>query len=147
MAADLSDSDPSDDDREPDGTDPVHLGYWLFDRARDGDADRLLRWIDAGVPVDLTDRKGNTLIMIAAYHGQARTVAGLLARDADPEIMNERGQTPLAGAVFRSHLDVVRVLVDAGADPDNGSPTARDTATFFDLPDSLAIIEAGPRHR
>lgn len=143
----MNPGNPADPADEPDGTDPVQLGYWLFDRARDGDVDRLLPWIDAGVPVDLTDRKGNTLVMISAYHGHARTVSGLLARGADPEVMNERGQTPLAGAVFRSHLEVVQTLIDAGADPHNGAPTARDTATFFDLPDALAIIDAGPQRR
>jgi ankyrin repeat protein len=44
---------------------------------------------------------------------------------------NDRGQTPLAGAVFKDEPDVVRVLLDAGADPDAGTPSARATAAMF----------------
>ena len=41
----------------------------------------------------------------------------------------------LDGAVFKDEPDVVRALLDAGADPDLGSPTARETAAMFGRPD------------
>jgi ankyrin repeat protein len=114
----------------------------LFDRARSGEAERLGAYVDAGTPVDLTDPAGNTLLMLAAYHGRAATVSALLARGADPNRVNDRGQTPLAGAVFKGYADVVQVLVAAGADPDLGSPSARASATFFERPDLAALLPA-----
>ena len=116
------------------------LAHWLFDRARAGESERLGAYVDAGTPVDLTDAAGNTLIMLAAYHGHPAAVQALVDRGADVDAINDRGQTPLAGAVFKGYTDVVRVLVGAGADPDLGSPTARAAAEFFERPDLAALL-------
>ena len=119
----------------------VELAHWLFDRARAGEAERLAAYVDAGVPADLTDAAGNTLLMLAAYHGHPRVVSALIERGADVDVINDRGQTPLAGAVFKGYPDVVAVLVAAGADPDLGSPTARAAAEFFDRPDLARLLD------
>ncbi|GLX03404.1 hypothetical protein Misp03_03310 [Microbispora sp. NBRC 16548] len=73
----------------------------LFDLARSGRTEALCAYVDAGVPVDLRNQKGDTLLMLAAYHGHAATVRALGERGADPDLANDRGQTPLAGAVFK----------------------------------------------
>ena len=122
----------------PDGTDPVALANWLFDLARAGDSVRLAAYVDAGAPVDLTDADGNTLLMLAAYHDQPETVRALVARTADVDALNHRGQSPLGGAVFKQADAVVAALVEAGADPDAGTPTARATAAMFGRPDLFA---------
>lgn len=115
----------------PDGTDPAELANWLFDRARQGETERLAAYIDAGAPANLTDAEGNTLLMLAAYHGHAATVRELLDRGADPDALNDRGQSPLAGAVFKQEADVIAALLEAGADVDAGTPSARATAQMF----------------
>jgi ankyrin repeat protein len=117
--------------------DLVALAHEMFDLARQGRHDRLSAYVDAGVPVDLTDASGNTLLMLAAYHGHAETVVALLERGADADRLNDRGQSPLAGAVFKGEDLVVGVLLEAGADPDAGHPSARDTATMFGRDDLL----------
>jgi uncharacterized protein len=109
----------------------VELAHQMFDWARAGDSERVAAYVDAGVPVNLTDAAGNTLLMLAAYHGHAPTVAMLAGRGADVDRMNDRGQSPLAGAVFKGEEDVVSTLLVAGADPDAGAPTARETAEMF----------------
>lgn len=109
----------------------VELAHQMLDLARDGGAERLLAYVDAGVPVDLTDSSGNTLLMLGAYHGHAAVVAGLAERGADVDALNDRGQSPLAGAVFKGEDEVVAVLLAHGADPDAGSPSARATAQVF----------------
>jgi ankyrin repeat protein len=124
----------------PDGSDPVELAHWLFDQARAGEAARLAAYVDAGVPVELTDAAGNTLLMLAAYHGHPAAVSALAERGAGVNTVNDRGQTPLAGAVFKGFTQVVRVLVAAGADPDLGSPTAREAAVFFERPDLVQLL-------
>ncbi len=138
------------DGAAPDGSDPVELAHWIFDRARAGEADRLAACIEAGASADLSDARGNSLLMLAAYHGHARTVQILIEHGATVDAMNHRGQTPLAGAVFKGYEDVVRVLVDHGADPRAGTPSPWDTATFFDQADLLEVLRAavlGSRRR
>lgn len=95
----------------------IALAGKLFDAARAGDSATLAAYVDAGAPADLTNDRGDTLLMLAAYHGHAATVAALLERGADPNRANDRGQTPLAGAVFKGAEDVLAVLLDGGADP------------------------------
>ena len=115
----------------------IELAHQMLDLARTGDAERLAAYVDAGVPVDLTDASGNTLLMLAAYHGHAAAVQVLLDRGADPDRVNDRGQTPLAGAVFKGEDEVVSTLLAVGADPDAGTPTARATAEMFGRADLL----------
>jgi ankyrin repeat protein len=109
----------------------VEIAHLVFDLAREGDVERLAAYVDAGVPVELTDSAGNTLLMLAAYHGQPAAVRALVQRGATVDALNDRGQSPLAGAVFKGEDDVVAALLEAGADPDTGQPTARATAEMF----------------
>ena len=115
----------------------VEIAHQCFDWAREGATERLSAYVEAGVPVTLTDATGNTLLMLAAYHGHAATVRELAERGADVDALNDRAQSPLAGAVFKGEDDVVRTLLDLGADPDAGSPTARATAAMFERTDLI----------
>jgi ankyrin repeat protein len=47
--------------------------------------------------------------MLASYHGHAPLVRLLLQHGADPNTLNDRGQSPLAGAVFKGEKEVVEV--------------------------------------
>jgi len=115
----------------------VAIAHACFDFARAGDTARLRAYVEQGVPANLTDATGNTLLMLAAYLGHAETVSALVALGADPDRTNDRGQSPLAGAIFKGEGDVVRALLAAGADPDVGTPSARATALMFDRADLL----------
>ncbi len=64
--------------------------------------------MDAGVPANLCNDKGDALVMLAAYHGHAQTVS---------------------------------VLLERGADPTAGSPSAIETARLFGLDDPVALFE------
>ena len=123
----------------------VAVAHACFDFARAGDTVRLRAYVEQGVPANLTDATGNTLLMLAAYQGHADTVTALVALGADPDRTNDRGQSPLAGAIFKGEDDVVQVLLAAGADPDLGTPSARATAQMFDRADLLAARPAATR--
>ena len=116
------------------------FAHQMFDLAREGRADELAAYVDAGLPPDLTNDKGDTLLILAAYHARPGTVAALLERHADPARTNDRGQTALAAGVFRRSAEVVTALLRAGADPDHGSPSAVETAVFFELPEMLELL-------
>jgi uncharacterized protein len=110
----------------------LDLASRLFDSARSGDAAMLAAYIDAGVPVNLTNTNGDTLVMLTSYYGHESAVAALIARGADVDRHNNRGQTPLAGAVFKNDTTIIELLLSADADPLTGSPSALETARFFE---------------
>ena len=112
----------------------------LFQLAREGHTEDLAAYIDAGVSVDLTNDRGDTLLMLASYHGHAGTTDALLTRGADPNAANDRGQTPLAGAVFKGDIDIIEALLKHGADPGGGSPSAIATAAMFGREDLLHLL-------
>ncbi|MEU8591376.1 ankyrin repeat domain-containing protein [Streptomyces sp. NPDC048664] len=118
----------------------VELATKIFDLARRGETEALVAYVDAGVPANLTNDRGDSLVMLAAYHGHAGTVRALLERGGDADRINDRGQTPLAGAAFKGETEVIRVLLDGGADPSAGTPSAVDTARMFDRKDLLELF-------
>ena len=121
------------------------FAHRMFDLARDGRTDELAANVEAGLPANLTNDKGDTLLILAAYHGHADTVAALMARGADPGRVNDRGQTALSAATFRSCAAAVVALLDAGADPAQGGQSALATATFFELPEMLELLQGRQR--
>ncbi|MBC9718518.1 ankyrin repeat domain-containing protein [Streptomyces sp. TRM66268-LWL] len=121
----------------------VELATKIFDLARQGETETLAAYVDAGVPVNLTNDRGDSLVMLAAYHGHAAAVRALLERGADADRANDRGQTPLAGAVFKGEDEVIKVLLGGGADPAAGTPSAVDTARMFGKTDLLELFGAG----
>ena len=127
----------------PEALSDEEIGFLLevLDLARNGQAERLAKLLDAGVPVNLTNSAGDSLLILAAYHAHPDTVRLLLDRGADTARVNDRGQTALAAAVFKQSEETVRTLLAAGASPDAGGPTARETAAFFDLPAMTALLD------
>lgn len=122
--------------------DVVELATKIFDLARQGETEALAAYVDAGVPANLTNDRGDSLVMLAAYHGHAAAVRALLERGADADRANDRGQTPLAGAVFKGEDEVISALLDGGADPAAGTPSAQDTARMFGKTELLELFGA-----
>lgn len=58
--------------------------------------------------MDITDTRTSQL-MLAAYHSHANIVRFLIHHGADPNTLNDRQQSPLAGAVFKKEDDVIEV--------------------------------------
>ncbi|MBM2614603.1 ankyrin repeat domain-containing protein [Actinoplanes sp. LDG1-06] len=118
----------------------IAYAHRMFDLARAGDTDELVGHVAAGLPANLTNDKGDTLLILAAYHKHTATVAALLAHGADPNRTNDRGQTALSAAVFRQNPETVRTLLAAGADPSGGEPSALATADYFQLPEMALLL-------
>lgn len=106
----------------------------VFDLARDNKPLALKSLLEQGVPVDLTNAKGDTLLILAAYHENMETVQLLIEEGAGLDRMNDRGQTALVCAVFRNNLPLAKLLLDNGANADLGSQTPLQVADFFDYP-------------
>ena len=111
--------------------DLIALANSMFDLARNGAAEDLLPGIDRGAPLNIQNSNGDTMLMLAAYHGHTDLVRELIRRGADLDLLNDRGQSPIAGAVFKDDRPTVEALLEAGADLDAGTPSARETAEYF----------------
>jgi ankyrin repeat protein len=121
----------------------LDFAHRMFELAREGETEELTAYVDAGLPVNLTNDKGDTLLILAAYHDHPETVAALLQHGADTKRLNNRGQSALAAAVFRRSERGVLALLAAGADPSAGNPSAREMATFFELPEMEQLLRRG----
>lgn len=107
------------------------------------DPDLIDFFVGQGVDVDELDRDRNTPLHYWAGRGDVKAVGALLKNKAFPNAVNSEGHTPLCEALkgpiiqygcmlvrgpfvvqrkkllpFPSYLDTLRLLVDAGADPD-----------------------------
>jgi len=118
----------------------------VFDLARNGQTAPLGEMLDAGVPLDLVNARGDSLLIVAAYAQHRETVQELLRRGADTAIVNGMGQTALACAVFRGNEEILLDLLQVGADPDLGSHTAGQIADQFGLPRMREVIDTHHRH-
>ena len=125
----------------------ARLAGMLFEAARTGDSAMLAEATSQGAPANLTNQSGDTLLMLAAYHGHAEAVSVLLAAGSAADTPNDRGQTPLGGVAFKGFVEVARLLVDAGADPLGGTPSAMVMATAFDNEELLTLFDAALARR
>jgi len=112
--------------------------------ARQGKAAELSALLKDGLKVNLRDAKGNTLLMLASYHGRTEVVKLLLKSGAAVDLRNDKGQTPLGGVAFKGYVDIATLLLDAGADPvaDQGGSTPADFATLAGKTEILALLQA-----
>jgi len=133
--------------------DTLRMARQVFQWVRAGDLEELQPLLDMGLPPNLRNENGDSLLMLAAYHGHAPLVHALLRAGADPALANDRGQVPLAAAAFKGDLEVLRALLDGGAAVDGHGPdgrTALFTAAMFNRLDVLRLLldrGADPGHR
>ena len=118
----------------------IELATKLFDFARIGQTEPLAQYISAGIPVNLTNHKGDTLLMLATYHGNFETVKMLVEKGAEIDVCNDRGQSIVAGAVFKGYGDIVKYLAEKGADLALGQPNAVECAQMFQRDDMLRFF-------
>lgn len=73
--------------------------------------------VKSGAKVDVGDGScdGNTLLHHAAYHGDLAGVRALLDAGADTEVRGGMGWTALYDAILGKHIEIVRLLVQRGA--------------------------------
>lgn len=113
----------------------------IFDLVRDNKPVALKSLLDQGIPADLTNSNGDTLLILAAYHEHAQIVRMLIEAGADVNRINDRGQSALVCAVFRNNPAIARTLLEANADTSLGSQTPAQVAQFFNLQQMQELLD------
>jgi len=122
----------------------AELQRMALDFARNGETESLVEMIHHGLPVNLSDQKGNSLLMLASYHGNLETTRALLLARADSNRRNDRGQTPLGGAAFKGYGEIVTLLLEHNADIDadnGGGMTPLMFAAMFGRTKVVELLE------
>jgi ankyrin repeat protein len=65
----------------------------------------------------------------------------LLEYKAEVDRKNDRGQTPLAGVCFKGYFDIVKILVEAGANINENSGMGTTAITFASMFGHTKIVE------
>lgn len=91
----------------------------LFNAASEGDIQRLETALLPSLNVNAleADRlQGRAALHMAAQSGSVPAIHFLLAHGAKVDLRNSEGETPLHEAAYAAHPEVIRALLDAGAD-------------------------------
>ena len=89
----------------------------LFSFARHGRVEEIERMLNRGVPVDVRDEWGNTLLTTACQNGNKRVAKAVLRRGANINARNAKGNTPLHYCFHFGYGDTLgQYIISKGAD-------------------------------
>lgn len=95
----------------------------VWTAAAENDVASLAVLLQEGADVNALDSKyGAPPLTIAAWHGHTDVMERLMEADADVEARSRDGNVALHGAVFFGQVDATRLLLKAGADPNQTNP-------------------------
>lgn len=140
----FSDAEIKDMNEELDGI--LKLESTLLEGARSGSLNFVRNAIEDGVDINIMDSDGNTALYNAAYNGHLDVVKCLVENEAKIDIQCGRDKrSPLLIAVGRDRLDVVKYLVEQGANMyfrDIQGRDAFDTAKIWDRNEILNYLNS-----
>lgn len=134
------------DFRRPGTGDPKRNGKpTLHEAASEANPGNLRRQLDAGTPVDATNRWGETALMVAAEKGLFGNVALLLKAGADVKRLDHMGCSALHLACKNGNRNAVKQLIEAGADlaqTNHWGRTPLDEAVWESRPEVAKMLRA-----
>src|SRR5687768_9037311 len=88
----------------------------FIENAREGNAEVVKHFLDAGMDTEVKTKDGQTALMVAALANQVAVVKVLLDHDADVNAKNKFNGTALMSAAWKGNAEVVELLLAAGPD-------------------------------
>lgn len=102
-----------------------------FAAAREGDVKTLSAYFEANQPADIVNARGDSLLILAAYHGHDEAVRAILAqKKVAIDAKNKMGFTALAGVAFKGYLGIAKQLVEKGAAVDAANDRGQTPLMF-----------------
>ena len=100
----------------------------IFSYARHGRCADIERLLDRGIPINVRDHFGNTMLTIACQNGNKRVAKCVLRRGADINAKNQKGNTPLHYCFHYGYGDTLgQYLISKGADSAARNNTGKPT--------------------
>lgn len=121
--------------------DTIEFVQKIFHYVRLGDTENLQPMLEMGLPANLCNHKGDSLLMLASYHGHFGATKLLLEHGADPEIRNDMGQTPIAGAAYKGDYAMVELLLQHGADVEGAAPDGKTALMLAAMFNRTQIVD------
>ena len=92
------------------------LNEHLLIAAQRGEIETVLKLLQAGANIDVTDAQGRTPVMRATYKHHTALVRALLQAGADINIRDNQKENPLLHAGAQGWLDILNLAIEAKAD-------------------------------
>ena len=113
-----------------------------YQAAREGDIPTLQAYLKVGRPINETNSRGDTLLIVAAYNRQEKAVEILLdCRGIAIDARNRMGLTALTAAAFKGDVPIAKRLIKAGADINAASPSGQTSLMFAAMTGREAIVD------
>ncbi len=114
----------------------------IFDHARNGETEALKLYLDAGYTPNIVSPRGDSLLIVAAYHGYPDLVKLVLAQPNVPvDFQNKMGFTALTGASFKGYTDIMQQLIAAGATVNHRNMSGQTALMFASLTGRFAAVK------
>ena len=106
----------------------------VFDHARNGETEAVKMYLDSGYTPNIISPRGDSLLIVAAYHGYPDLVKLVLAQPNVPvDFQNKMGFTALTGASFKGYTDIMQQLIAAGATVNHRNMSGQTALMFASL--------------
>ena len=87
------------------------FGGEFHDAVKRNDFGVILKFVNAGVDVDLQDKDGLTPLHLASFYGKIEVASLLIKHKANVNAKDKNGRTPLHGASFSGTTELVSFLI------------------------------------
>ncbi|MCU0436929.1 MAG: ankyrin repeat domain-containing protein [Raineya sp.] len=99
------------------GLSNIVFGQDIFQAARENNLATLEAYKQKGGDLNVRNQKGYNLLILAVYNNQPETVKWLIDNKILVDNQDDAGNTALMGACFKGNADMVRLLLEKGANP------------------------------
>lgn len=126
----------------------------MIQAAREDDIVTINEYLKEGFTPNIRSTRGDTLLIVAAYHDSTQTVDRLLTHpEIDLEARNRMGLTAIAAAAFKGHKRPLQALLNHGANVNAANGTNQTAIMFAALAGKTECVSmllaagADPSHR
>jgi ankyrin repeat protein len=88
----------------------------LLMAAQRGEIETVLKLLQEGADINVTDAQGRTPVMIATYKHDTEMVRALIQKGADINMRDSQNENPLLHAGAQGWLDILKLAIEAKAD-------------------------------
>ena len=118
----------------------------IFEAAQCGDTATVKGCLDLGVPVDLTDEAGWSLLHHAAALGQVEVINLLCEKGCHVDLIDNEGRTPLHYAATNGDIETIRLLLAMGSNVNSVDNEGNTPLNWSVMCEQNAAIEELTKH-